>query len=74
MQARLPHATGTGKSTLLKILCGLESLDYGEVTFAKRISQGYLPRDGLSLTERTVLPRSEFLLEHGFLDAIVKHS
>src|SRR5580765_6712598 len=45
---------GTGKSTLLKILCGMESLDYGTVTFAKGISQGYLPQDGLSLTGRTV--------------------
>ncbi|HSP70576.1 MAG TPA: ABC-F family ATP-binding cassette domain-containing protein [Bryobacteraceae bacterium] len=50
----LVGANGTGKSTLLKILCGLESLDYGEITFAKGISQGYLPQDGLSLTGRTV--------------------
>src|SRR5690349_1179894 len=50
----LVGANGTGKSTLLKILCGLETLDYGEVTFAKGISQGYLPQDGLSLTGRTV--------------------
>ena len=50
----LVGANGTGKSTLLKILCGIESLDYGEITFAKGISQGYLPQDGLSLTGRTV--------------------
>jgi ATP-binding cassette subfamily F protein 3 len=50
----LVGANGTGKSTLLKILCGMETLDYGEVTFAKGISQGYLPQDGLSLTGRTV--------------------
>jgi len=50
----LVGANGTGKSTLLKILCGLESLDYGAITFAKGISQGYLPQDGLSLTGRTV--------------------
>ena len=50
----LVGANGTGKSTLLKILCGMESLDYGEVTFAKGISQGYLPQDGLTLTGRTV--------------------
>jgi ATP-binding cassette subfamily F protein 3 len=50
----LVGANGTGKSTLLKILCGMESLDYGTVTFAKGISQGYLPQDGLSLTGRTV--------------------
>ena len=50
----LVGGNGTGKSTLLKVLCGMESLDYGEVTFAKGISQGYLPQDGLSLTGRTV--------------------
>ena len=36
----LVGANGTGKSTLLKILCGMESLDYGEVTFAKGITPG----------------------------------
>ena len=50
----LVGANGTGKSTLLKILCGMETLDYGTISFAKGISQGYLPQDGLSLTGRTV--------------------
>src|SRR3984893_8244090 len=50
----LVGANGTGKSTLLKILCGLESLDYGNISFAKGITQGYLPQDGLTLTGRTV--------------------
>jgi len=50
----LVGANGTGKSTLLKILCGMESLDYGTISFAKGITQGYLPQDGLSLTGRTV--------------------
>jgi ATP-binding cassette, subfamily F, member 3 len=47
-------ANGTGKSTLLKILGGLETLDYGELTTAKGITFGYLPQDGLTLTGRTV--------------------
>ncbi|HET9742825.1 MAG TPA: ABC-F family ATP-binding cassette domain-containing protein [Terriglobales bacterium] len=47
-------ANGTGKSTLLKILAGLDSLDYGSITRAKGISAGYLPQDGLSLSGRTV--------------------
>jgi len=47
-------ANGTGKSTLLKILGGLETLDYGELTSAKGITFGYLPQDGLALSGRTV--------------------
>jgi ATP-binding cassette subfamily F protein 3 len=45
---------GTGKSTLLKILCGIEQLDYGEINRAKGVSIGYLPQEGLSLTGKTV--------------------
>jgi ATP-binding cassette subfamily F protein 3 len=51
----LVGANGTGKTTLLKVLARLEPLDYGEVTFAKGISSGYLPQDGLTLSGRTVL-------------------
>ena len=50
----LVGANGTGKSTLLKILAGSESLDYGSVNRAKGISAGYLPQDGLALSGRTV--------------------
>ncbi|HVH86818.1 MAG TPA: ABC-F family ATP-binding cassette domain-containing protein, partial [Terriglobales bacterium] len=47
-------ANGTGKSTLLKILAGSETLDYGTIVRTKGISAGYLPQDGLSLSGRTV--------------------
>ncbi|HEX6805485.1 MAG TPA: ABC-F family ATP-binding cassette domain-containing protein [Terriglobales bacterium] len=50
----LVGANGTGKSTLLKILAGLETLDYGNASVAKGISAGYLPQDGLALSGRTV--------------------
>ena len=50
----LVGANGTGKSTLLKMLAGLEGLDYGDISFAKGITTGYLPQDGLSLSGRTV--------------------
>ena len=50
----LVGANGTGKSTLLKVLGGLESLDYGNVSVAKGLTFGYLPQDGLSLSGRTV--------------------
>ena len=50
----LVGANGTGKSTLMKILAGMETLDYGSVSMAKGISAGYLPQDGLELSGRTV--------------------
>ena len=50
----LVGANGTGKSTLMKILAGLETLDYGSIVLAKGTSAGYLPQDGLSLSGRTV--------------------
>jgi ATP-binding cassette subfamily F protein 3 len=50
----LVGANGTGKSTLLKILAGMEGLDYGAISVMKGISFGYLPQEGLSLSGRTV--------------------
>jgi ATP-binding cassette, subfamily F, member 3 len=50
----LVGANGTGKSTLLKVLGGLESLDYGSIAITKGTSAGYLPQDGLLLSGRTV--------------------
>src|SRR5262249_34810837 len=49
----LVGANGTGKSTLLKILGGLETLDYGSRSTAKNISFCYLPQDGVALSGRT---------------------
>ena len=50
----LVGANGTGKSTLLKLLAGLESLDYGSITTAKGTTAGYLPQEGLNLSGRSV--------------------
>jgi ATP-binding cassette subfamily F protein 3 len=50
----LVGANGTGKSTVMKILAGFESLDYGTISHAKGISAGYLPQDGLTLTGRSI--------------------
>jgi ATP-binding cassette, subfamily F, member 3 len=50
----LVGANGTGKSTLMKIFAGVETLDYGSISTAKGISAGYLPQDGLALSGRTV--------------------
>jgi ATP-binding cassette subfamily F protein 3 len=45
---------GTGKSTLLKVIGGIESLDYGSLSAMKGIRLGYLPQDGLQVSGRTV--------------------
>src|SRR6266705_2131024 len=50
----LVGANGTGKSTLLRVLGRLETLNYGSISIAKGISAGYLPQDGLTLSGRTV--------------------
>src|SRR3977135_3470801 len=50
----LVGANGTGKSTILKVLAGMESLDYGTLSTTKGISAGYLPQDGLELSGRSV--------------------
>jgi ATP-binding cassette, subfamily F, member 3 len=47
-------ANGTGKSTLLKILAGIDSLEGGAKTVMKGVTLGYLPQDGLSLSGRSV--------------------
>lgn len=50
----LVGGNGTGKSTLLKILAGMESLDYGVVSRTKGMTLGYLPQDGLAMRGKTV--------------------
>ena len=50
----LVGANGTGKSTLMKVLAGLESLDYGDMQLTRGMSIGYLPQEGLRLAGRTV--------------------
>jgi ATP-binding cassette subfamily F protein 3 len=50
----LVGANGTGKSTLMKVLAGLETLDYGEMQRTRGMSIGYLPQEGLRLTGRSV--------------------
>src|SRR3954447_12834270 len=53
-RAGLVGGNGTGKSTLLKVIAGLEQLDYGSISAMKGIRLGYLPQDGLSVVGRTV--------------------
>ena len=50
----LVGGNGTGKSTLMKVLAGMDTFDYGSLTIAKGTSAGYLPQDGLTLAGRSV--------------------
>ncbi|HEY3443975.1 MAG TPA: ATP-binding cassette domain-containing protein [Paludibaculum sp.] len=50
----LVGANGTGKSTVMKILAGLETVDSGEYSTQKGVTAGYLPQDGLALSGRSV--------------------
>jgi ATP-binding cassette subfamily F protein 3 len=53
----LVGANGTGKSTLMKVLAGDESvgpLDYGSLQRTRGMSIGYLPQEGLRLSGRSV--------------------
>ncbi|SPE39750.1 ABC transporter related [Candidatus Sulfopaludibacter sp. SbA3] len=47
-------ANGTGKSSLLKVLGGMEGLDSGGISTQKGVTIGYLPQEGLSLSGRSV--------------------
>ena len=47
-------ANGTGKSSLLKVLAGIEGLDSGNISVQRGVTIGYLPQEGLSLSGRSV--------------------
>jgi len=50
----LVGANGAGKSTIMKVLAGLETLDYGAMQQTRGMSIGYLPQEGLRLAGRSV--------------------
>src|SRR6202166_959925 len=50
----LVGGNGTGKSTLMKVLAGMDTFDYGTLTIATGTSAGYSPQDGLPLSGRSV--------------------
>ncbi len=50
----LVGGNGTGKSTLLKVIAGMEQLDYGSLSATKGMRFGYLPQDGLQVSGRSV--------------------
>src|SRR6201981_844266 len=50
----LVGGNGTGKSTLMKVLAGMDTFDYGPLTISKGTSRGSLPQDGRTLSGRSV--------------------
>ena len=60
----LVGGNGTGKSTLLKVLAGIEQLDMGELTRVKGMTLGYLPQDGLALRGKTVFAECLSVFDH----------
>src|SRR5664279_3014579 len=63
-RAGIVGANGTGKSSLLKGLAGIEGLDSGVLTTQKGVTLGYLPQEGLSLSGRTVFAECMTVFEH----------
>jgi ATP-binding cassette subfamily F protein 3 len=53
-RAGIVGSNGTGKSTLLKVLAGMEGLDSGSLATQKGVTIGYLPQEGLTLSGRSV--------------------
>jgi ATP-binding cassette subfamily F protein 3 len=60
----LVGGNGTGKSTLLKCIAGVETLDYGEITRVKGTTIGYLPQDGLAMRGKTVFEECLSVFDH----------
>ncbi len=55
----LVGSNGTGKSTLLKIIAGLQQSDTGDVEKARYVTVGYLPQDGVIAGARTLSAEAE---------------
>ncbi len=60
----LVGANGTGKSTLMKIIAGLEQTDSGELSRMRNMRIGYLPQDGLKTEGRSVFAECLSVFEH----------
>ncbi len=55
---------GAGKSTMLKIIAGMQEPTYGQVTRQKDITIGYLPQVMVLADSRTVLEEAETTFAH----------
>ena len=57
---------GAGKSTMLKILAGLQAPTSGMVSVPKEVSIGYLPQVMILSDKHTVMEEAEMAFEHSF--------
>ena len=57
---------GAGKSTMLKILAGLQAPTSGMVSVPKEVSIGYLPQVMILSDKHTVMEEAEMAFEHIF--------
>ncbi|MGA2623089.1 MAG: ribosomal protection-like ABC-F family protein [Bacteroidota bacterium] len=60
----LVGSNGTGKSTLLKIIAGLNGPDSGSIGKAHYVTVGYLPQDGIVATGKTLVEEAETAFEN----------
>ena len=51
----LVGANGTGKTTILRLIAGVEEPDHGSIHLTPGLTLGYLPQEGARLPEGTVL-------------------
>lgn len=58
----LVGANGTGKSSLLKIICGQLQPESGTINKSKRTTIGYLPQENVSLVKHTVIEEAKSAL------------
>src|SRR5512135_3004996 len=59
----LVGSNGSGKSTFLKAIVGLQQTDAGTINKAQYVTVGYLPQDGVSAFGRTLYQESETAFE-----------
>lgn len=59
----LVGSNGTGKSTLLKIIAGINQADSGTIGKARYVTVGYLPQDGVIASGKTLYKEVETAFE-----------
>ncbi|MEG1008161.1 MAG: ATP-binding cassette domain-containing protein, partial [Bacteroides sp.] len=57
---------GAGKSTMLKILAGLQTPTAGTISIPRDVTIGYLPQVMVLADNRTVMQETEMAFEHIF--------